>query len=86
MRGKEQRKRSGPWGWVFLYLGSRLLGEKAPRLCFQLLQNFLPWWRSGLSWVVVAPGLRRETEFTRCWCPEDKWGWGNRVCEPLRLE
>lgn len=28
----------------------------------------------GLPWVALAPGLRRETKFTRSWAPEAKWG------------
>lgn len=32
VRGQEPRKQRGPRGWVFLHLGSRLLGWKARRL------------------------------------------------------
>lgn len=45
-----------------------------------------PGGEAGLAWVALAPGLRRETEFTRCWAPEAKWGWGNRAFEPPHPE
>ena len=54
--------------------------------CFQLLQNFLPWRRSGSCLGRAYSGSETETEFTRCWAPKAKWGWGNRVCESRRPE
>lgn len=37
----------------------------------------------GLAWVALAPGLRRETEFTRCWAPKPS-GVGGTESASLR--
>ena len=53
----------------------------SPLIASSYCRTSCPGGEAGLAWVVLPPGLRLETEFTRCWAPKAKWGWGNRVCE-----
>lgn len=50
----------------------------SPLIASSYCRTSCPGGEAGLAWVALPPGLRRETEFTRCWAPKAKWGWGKQ--------
>lgn len=56
----------------------------SPLIASSYCRTSCPGGEVGPAWVALAPGVRRETEFTKVRGPRRQEGLGNGVCEPPR--